>query len=123
RSRFGLVWQQSNTDDAQPARDFLFRDPIALPGAWADCARPLPGLLGLHVAYPERPGATLPRADRIDRTTLGAIVEDAVAVLLFPEAALPAECASIESVHLGKGLAAVFGYGFDLVVGDPDDAG
>src|SRR5436190_16638947 len=62
----------------QPAGDLLDRDDLALPGPGADAAGALPVLGRRDVALPERPGAALRRADRVDGAPLPGVEEDAV---------------------------------------------
>src|SRR5262249_27223146 len=83
----------------------------------------LPGLGGLDIAFPERPGAALARPHVIDGTSRFAVVEDAIAVGLFAQSTAAAGHARVQADDLFDRLAAEFGDGLDLAVVDPDIAG
>src|SRR5262249_55240608 len=76
---------RSQSDGFQPLRDLLGRDQVAGARARTNSAGALPSRFGADVAFPERPGAALARANHIDRAALLAVVENAIAVALFPQ--------------------------------------
>src|SRR5262245_23462812 len=112
----------SDADDIHPPRDLLRRDQVALPGAGADLTRRLPRLRRDDVALPERPGAALARARRVDGTPGGLVVEHAVAVGLLAERPPPAGQPRVEPRDLLDRFAAELGEGGDFLIRDPDEA-
>src|SRR5262245_33706963 len=66
----------SKADNLQAPCDFFYRNQFALSRAGADFARALPGFRGDDVAVPERPGAALRRAHRVNGAALHAVVKD-----------------------------------------------
>src|SRR6516162_6314523 len=74
-------------DYLQAPSYLLGRNQLTLSGAGADLTRLLPALGRGDVALPERPGATLPRPDRVDSAALLPVIEHAVAVELLAQGA------------------------------------
>src|SRR5579883_2787406 len=77
----------------------------------------------MEVAFPERPGAALARADRVDRAALLAVVEDTVAVGLFTQGSAAVGDAGVNLGEFGQVFTAVVGDGAEFLVVDPDVTG
>src|SRR5262249_28345465 len=122
RRRRQTSGRESEANHLEPCDDLLRGDEVAFARAGTDFTGSLPGLGSGDVAFPERPGATLARPNRIDRAAALAVVEDAVAIVLLAQRPAALDHSRVHTRHFLNGLAAQLGDGRQLRVVHPDEA-